>query len=92
MIQWCMDSLIDYVWHNSSPLSLIGLAAALIGLVLIFFGLLDHLKKQSGDSDETMAQALWRNSWGKAGCVLLTFGIAFAVFVLTVRLMIPASD
>jgi hypothetical protein len=92
MIQGIMDSLIDFVWHNSSSLSLVGLAASLIGLVLIPFGLVDYLKKHEEDLDQPIAGSIWRDPWGKIGCILLACGITLALFVITLRIMIPASD
>jgi hypothetical protein len=82
-----MDPFIDFVWRTASVLSIIGLAAALSGLGLISFGLVDYFKKHGVDSDEAKPRVAWGDPWAKVGYVLLVCGIALSTFTFAVRLL-----
>jgi uncharacterized membrane protein YidH (DUF202 family) len=75
------------VWQTASILSIIGLVAALSGVGLISFGLVDYFRKHRPESDEANPRAAWVDAWAKVGYALLVFGIAISVLTFAVRLM-----
>lgn len=82
-----MDYFIDFIWRTASILSVAGLAAALIGLGLIAFGLVDYFKKHRVESDQSRPRAAWGDPWAKLGYVLFVCGLALSALTFGVRLL-----
>lgn len=84
-MEQAIDPFVDILWRLSSGLSIVGLVAALLGLALISFGLVNHFKSHSGEMDRP--RAAWGTPPVRAGMVLFLGGIALSIAVFGVRLL-----
>jgi hypothetical protein len=87
-----MSPLADIVWSFASVLSRVGLASALLGVVLVVYGFIDYSQKNDQNLDEPMPREAWLGRWAKVGFILFFSGIALSTLVLALRVMYPWGE
>jgi hypothetical protein len=81
----------DTLWKFAAALSKVGLAAALIGLIVVAYYFIRNLENDP-PAKEPITDAPWITRGAKIGFILLFSGIALSCFVIILRIVYPWGE